>query len=256
MRTCNICDFSSKYKNVFDNHLKSIKHNVKQTNNPIICIEIPNNKEIYENIVIIKKTSNKVTMNICAVCDKKYGTRSGLWKHIKKCKKPTIRSNTIDPTVLDKLNEIQNQIAPLLQNQHMLATTENELETNKKRIQLLEKTYLKKQKRIHFIDNNVVYIVTTEDNKLRRNYIVGKAKNLTHRLSTYNKTADHEVIHYMKCPDESTMNIIESMVMKKMEKYRECANRDRFILPENADISLFSNIVDSCVAFFSEDVAI
>jgi hypothetical protein len=39
---------------------------------------------------------------------------------------------------------------------------------------------------------------------------------------------------------------------KKLEKYRECANRDRFILPEDADISLFTNTVDSCVSFFEE----
>lgn len=230
IRNCECCMFSTLYKQVFVNHLKSKRHNE------------------LSNIV-----DNNYKYNTCKNCSKKYKSYSALWQHKKNCKPPEIQQNIIDPTVLDKLNEIQNQIAPLLQNQHILANAENEIETNKKRIQLLEKTYLKKQKRTHFIDNNVVYIVTTEDNKLRRNYIVGKAKNLTHRLSTYNKTSDHEVIHYKKCPDEQTMNIIEAMTMKKLEKYRECANRDRFILPEHADISLFTNIIDSCFAFFTED---
>lgn len=230
VHNCECCSYSTMYKHVLNNHFKSRRH-----------IELSSDTNVDKKYYT------------CLFCSRKYRDYSGLWRHRKDCKQPEIQSNMMDPDVLNKLNEIQNQIAPLLQNQHLLATTENELETGKKRIQLLEKTYLKKQKRTHFVDNNVVYIVTTEDNKLRRNYIVGKAKNLTHRLSTYNKTADHEVIYYKKCPDESTMNIIESMVMKKLEKYRECANRDRFILPEHADISLFSNIVDSCVAFFSED---
>lgn len=234
VHNCECCSFSTMYKHVLNSHFKSKRH-----------------------IELSKNPNENTKYYICMFCNKKYRDYSGLWRHRKDCKQPEIQSSTMNPSVLDKLNEIQNQIVPLLQNkiinQHVLATTENELETNKKRIQLLEKTYLKKQKRTHFIDNNVVYIVTTEDNKLRRNYIVGKAKNLTHRLSTYNKTSDHEVIHYKKCPDESTMNIIESMVMKKLEKYRECANRDRFILPENTDISLFTNIINSCVAFFTED---
>jgi hypothetical protein len=156
--------------------------------------------------------------------------------------------------MLAKISELQNHIAPFLQNsvhtQEVSAATEIELENNKKRVKLLEKTYLKKQKRYHYEDSNVIYIVTTEDNKLRRNYIVGKARNLTNRLSTYNKTAEHEVVYHKKCPDEQTMNIIESMVMKKLEKYRECANRDRFILPEDADISIFTNVIDMSVIFF------
>jgi len=168
----------------------------------------------------------------------------------------------MDSIVLERINELQNQLVPLIQNmpqhhpvicdqtQGVSHSNEIELESSKKRIEQLEKTYLKKQKRHHFVDNNVIYIVTTEDNKLKRNYIVGKARNLTLRLSTYNKTAEHEVVYHRKCPDEHTMNIIESVVMKKLEKYRECANRDRFILPEDADISLFTNTVDASVAFF------
>ena len=73
---------------------------------------------------------------------------------------------------------------------------------------------------------------------------------MTYRLSTYNKTAEHEVVYHKKCPDEQTMSIIESMIMKKLEKYRECANRDRFILPEDADISLFTNVIDTAVTYF------
>ena len=56
--------------------------------------------------------------------------------------------------------------------------------------------------------------------------------------SPYNKTCDHEVIYYKKCKSESDMKIIEEMVLQKLDKYREKANRDRFILPIDNDISL------------------
>lgn len=82
-------------------------------------------------------------------------------------------------------------------------------------------------------------------------YIVGKAQNLKNRLSSYNKTCKHEVVYYKKCKDEATMNISESMVLNKLNNYREKANRDRFILPKDKDINFFINIVDSCVNFFN-----
>ena len=246
---CECCNFSTIYKHVLRNHLDSTRHK-----------KLSDNNNVYDKLWI------------CTYCQQKYTTHSGLWRHSKHCK-PPIRENAIlddhHISVLEKINELQNQLVPFIQNTlqtHQIASLSTELDRNltqevsiataielenkTKRVELLEKTYLKKQKRHYFHDNNVIYIVTTEDNKLRHNYIIGKAKNLTFRLSTYNKTAEHEVVYYKKCPDEHTMNIIESMVMKKLEKYRECANRDRFILPEDADISLFTDVIDASVVFF------
>ena len=233
---CECCNFSTVYKQVYNTHLQSKRHNelIHYTNN------------------------NDKKYNICKCCGKKYKYYSALWKHKKGCI-PKVENNIelIESMMLEKITELQNQLVPFIQNttqpQNVSVANEFELENKSKRIELLEKTYLKKQKRHHFEDNNVIYVVTTEDNKLRRNYIVGKARNLTNRLSTYNKTAEHEVVYYKKCSDEYTMNIVEIVVIKKLEKYRECANRDRFILPEGADISLFTNIVDSCISFIDDD---
>ena len=69
-------------------------------------------------------------------------------------------------------------------------------------------------------------------------------------MSTYNKTAEHEVIYYKSCKDEETMNIVESMVINKLKNYKELANRDRFILPIEKDISFFTNIIDESIKFF------
>ena len=43
--------------------------------------------------------------------------------------------------------------------------------------------------------------------KKDRVYILGKATNLTNRLSTYNKSDEHEVVYYQGCGDEETMSI-------------------------------------------------
>ena len=47
------------------------------------------------------------------------------------------------------------------------------------------------------------------------------------------------------------MKIIEEMVLNKLDNYREKANRDRFILPFDNDIKIFTNIIDNCVRFFN-----
>jgi hypothetical protein len=47
------------------------------------------------------------------------------------------------------------------------------------------------------------------------------------------------------------MAIIENMVFTKLEKYRESANRERFILPKDADIYVFINPIKECVKFLS-----
>jgi hypothetical protein len=127
---------------------------------------------------------------------------------------------------------------------------ENELVLKDKKIKILEDVYLKKHKRTTFNDENVIYILTTEDNKKKRIYIVGKSKNLKTRLSTYNKTAEHEVVYYKSCKNEKQMDFIETLVIKKLEIYKEKANRDRFILPIDKDISLFKTIIDKSIIFF------
>jgi len=42
------------------------------------------------------------------------------------------------------------------------------------------------------------------------------------------------------------------MILTKLEIYKEKANRDRFILPVGKDISLFTDVIDSCVKFIDD----
>ena len=130
------------------------------------------------------------------------------------------------------------------------------------KIKLLEDLYVKKQQRKDYPEKYVIYILTTEDNKKKRIYIVGKATKLKNRLSNYNKTSEHEVVYYKSCKSEEDMSIIELMVINKLKDYsisdayirpsgyKEKANRDRFILPIEKDITFFTDIIDKSIEFY------
>ena len=119
------------------------------------------------------------------------------------------------------------------------------------KIQFLTKKYVKSQPRVQYNEKNVIYILTTKLMKKERRYILGKAIDLTSRLSTYNKSDEHEVIYVCSCKDVETMNIVENMVFSRLKEYREQANRERFVLPQNEKIELFSYAIKKSIEFIN-----
>jgi hypothetical protein len=95
-----------------------------------------------------------------------------------------------------------------------------------------------------------VYIITSSLHQTLRTYIIGRAQNMKNRLSTYNKSIEHEVVYYVCCHTVQITKIVESTVLILLEKYREVVNRDRFILPENQSLNLFTNVLDKAVGIF------
>ena len=134
---------------------------------------------------------------------------------------------------------------------NILKSKDITIKSKEERIKLLEDTYLKKHDRIKYNGKNIIYMITNDYNKSNRNYIIGKAIDLTNRLTSYNKSTEHEVIYYKSCKDEATMHIVETMVLNKLDMYKEVANRDRFILPIEKEISFFTNVIDESVNFFN-----
>ena len=131
----------------------------------------------------------------------------------------------------------------------LLRDKERDMRIKDHRIKQLEAVCLSKQRRVEYPERNVIYMLTTEDHLRRRTYIIGKAKNLTQRLSTYNKTCDHTVVHYRECKNEDDMDTAETIILNKLRDYREQANRDRFILPEDKEVSFFTETIENCVSF-------
>jgi hypothetical protein len=122
------------------------------------------------------------------------------------------------------------------------------------KIQYLTKKYVKRQERTIYKDKNVVYILTTENHKKERRYILGKAEDLTKRLSVYNKSDEFEVIYYQSCGTIENMHIVEKMIFNKLNKYIEQANRERYILPEDRNITFFSDIIKECIKFIELNI--
>ena len=119
----------------------------------------------------------------------------------------------------------------------------------KLKIDCLTKKYVKLQSRVKYTDKNVIYILTTPSHKKEGKYILGKATNLTNRLSVYNKTDDYEVVYYQSCLDEETMALAEKCVFLKLKNYRQQANRERFILPSDQTIDVFINSIKDTIEF-------
>ena len=120
------------------------------------------------------------------------------------------------------------------------------------RIQYLTKKYVKSHPRVQYKEKNVIYVLTTALMKKERRYILGKASNLTSRLSVYNKSDEHEVVYYQSCGDEKTMGMVENMVFHQLEEYREQANRERFNLPKTEEIEFFTNTIKKSIEFFKK----
>ena len=125
---------------------------------------------------------------------------------------------------------------------------------HKIQIQKLNNKYVKKQSRIEYKESNVIYILTTKLLKKERRYILGKATNLTNRLSTYNKSDEHDVVYYQECPDVESMAVVETMVFQRLKKHREQANRERFILPKGEHIDLFRDVINETIEFVSRGI--
>ena len=128
---------------------------------------------------------------------------------------------------------------------------ENIIKNYEARIKCLENLVLKRQKRTKYPDSNVVYLITDKNLKKEREYIIGKAKDLTNRLSTYNKTEDFEVIYYKGFETEKQMTLGETMVLEKLSKYKKQFNRDKVILPIGENIKIFIDAIDDAFIYFN-----
>uniref|UniRef100_A0A6C0KGV5 C2H2-type domain-containing protein n=1 Tax=viral metagenome TaxID=1070528 RepID=A0A6C0KGV5_9ZZZZ len=111
---CNICYYSTSNLNNYNKHLLTQKHR----NNDL---EINGN---FGNEKVAK-------FNICNICNKSYDTKSGLWKHIKKCKKEddnNIFLNTNNN--VEKLTEILLSHQDMITNQKDMITNQQDMITN------------------------------------------------------------------------------------------------------------------------------
>ena len=186
--------------------------------------------------------------------------------NIRTFKKYCLKSDT------EKSAEIHNyyiKLEEILQDLLLQQTDELKLQLEEKEIKLemIEEENIKKSNRIKLLEikvskkgeriehgKNVVYVITNEYLERDRTFIIGKAISLSNRLSQYNKNAEHSVVYQKECKNAKQMALIEEIILYKLDKYKERANRDRFILPTNRKISVFTDVINQVWNLF-DDVA-
>ena len=134
---------------------------------------------------------------------------------------------------------------------------ESELENKNKEFRYLQNKVNRIQKYEKITDRNVIYIITCDELSKDRIYLFGKAVELKKRLSTYNKSLEHKVIYYKGFRNMYQMRIAELMFLYKLNQYKH-KTKERFILPEDKDISFFTNVIDEIFHWFEniDDVVI
>jgi hypothetical protein len=193
----------------------------------------------------------KISTDLLIKFNSGYGSKQSTWVH------PQVAINIaqwispqFDVKVSGWVYEIMMTGKVDITNTTSFKKLQEENKQQKIRIDYLTKKYIKSQPRKQYNERNVIYILTTALMKKERRYILGKATNLTSRLSVYNKSDEHEVIYYQECGDEETMGCVESMVFHQLKEYREQANRERFVLPKTEEINYFINTINNSIEFF------
>jgi hypothetical protein len=250
---CEFCNTEFKTKTSLIHHQKTAKY----------CI-ILQGTEINPNFTCLK-------------CNKKLSTQNRLYTHEQTCKKhiEDIIRKECEQKLIKKdrdiedqkliikekdrvieeqkliIKEFQEEYKNKLEKQNKDLTEiiqsmaiDRKLETNSKELPDISYELVPQ---IQYYEENVIYILTTANMKKERRYILGKATNLTSTLSVYNKTDEHEVVYYEKCPDQEKMSVVETLVFSRLNPYREQANQEIFLLPKDNTIHLFSDTIKFCI---------
>ena len=187
--------------------------------------------------------SKKEYILLSAITFKKFCIKSNTHKsdeiHDYYIKLEQLLKETID----EQSDELKNQ---LNEKKNELINLKEKTICLDEEIQQLKKKYIKPQKQ-SFDAKNVVYLITSDEGEKLKEYCVGKATNLENRQNDYNNNKLHnfKVIYYKSCENSKLMDNMESCILNLMGNYRCKAGRDVFKLPENSDITLFTNIFDN-----------
>ena len=150
---CKLCDYTTDNKKDYNKHILTLKH-IERTNGtkqklhgnqemPVQISENNQNKSCYKcsycnfetsklsnynlhlntmkhkkNIANVKKPSFQ-----CNICDKKFKTNSGLWKHRKNCK---VNPESTEEDISNNQDELKEMICSLIERQNELKNQQEE----------------------------------------------------------------------------------------------------------------------------------
>jgi hypothetical protein len=162
--------------------------------------------------------------------------------NIKTFKKMCLKANT------SKANEIHEYYIKLEETLHEVIDEESnelrlQLEMKEEIIQKKDERIKKLQRETQVVDGrNVCYLCTTDEKEIEGIFTVGKAVNLKNRLNNYNnnKLFNFKMVYYISCKSVQLMDAIEKIILSKLNRYKIVSTRDVFQLPEDKDVSFFT----------------
>lgn len=199
---------------------------------------IPENWMTLQNVKSSYNSQNMILIN-----------EAGVYKLIMRSNKPIAQKfqevvcGEILPSIRKKGEFKLKQLLEEKEQEKLIIIEEkNRIEEEKNK---LERKFIKKPREI-IEGKNVVYLMTTEEAEVKREYIIGKATDLNNRQDNYNHNKLHnfKIVHYISCKSPKIMDILESFILSDLGQYRNKFGRDVFLLPEDKDISVFMEVFD------------
>lgn len=151
-----------------------------------------------------------------------------------------------------KANEIHEYYIKLEETLHEVIDEESDelrlqLQIKDEELQIKDNKIKKLQRKKQVVDGyNVCYLCTNDEKECEGIYTIGKATNLQKRLNSYNgnKLNNHKIVYYISCKSFQLMDSIEKILLAKLNKYKIISKRDVFQLPDDKDVSFFTQWFD------------
>jgi len=229
-------DTDYQIKNTFMETFAKVENNKLATEVSVASFENKHGGQNKETILLTVNTFKKFCL--------KAGTKKANEIHEYYIKLEELLHETIN----EESHELRKQLMNREEEKVKLEEENAQIKDEKEK---LVRKYVKKPKEVHN-DRNVVYIMATKESVSTREYAIGKATDLNHRQDDYNhnKLHDFNVIYYKSFNCPRIMDYVESLVLSKLNKYKCKSTRDAFFLPENCDLSTFTDVFDICAKFF------
>ena len=97
-------------------------------------------------------------------------------------------------------------------------------------------------------DKNVIFLLSTYEGRymIDKVYSLSEQKRIFHRA----KIVDYKIPYHISCKNLQMMEIIESAILMKLDKYRSVKDPDIFLAN---NVEIFKHVFDECLKFY-EDV--
>lgn len=96
-------------------------------------------------------------------------------------------------------------------------------------------------------DKNVIFLLSTSEGR----YMVDKVDSLSEQRRIFHraKIFDYKIPYHISCKNLKMMEIIESVILMKLNKYKSKTHRDIFL---TNNIEMFIHIFDECLKFYED----